>query len=143
VLERIHLGFCRFAIASLMSENTATANPATNGEKGQADDRIPSEDPTEYPTGLTLVMIILALYLAVFLVALDRTIVATAIPRITDRFHSVQDIGWYGSVSLSTPECPAPQINQFQAYFLTSTSLQPTFGRVYKTFPVRYITCSL
>jgi hypothetical protein len=44
-------------------------------------------------------VIIVALCLAVFLVALDQTIIATAIPRITDHFHSVQDIGWYGSVS--------------------------------------------
>jgi hypothetical protein len=51
-----------------------------------------------YPTGLKLVLIISALLVAVFLVALDQTIVATAIPKITDRFNSVSDIGWYGSV---------------------------------------------
>jgi MFS family permease len=44
-------------------------------------------------------VIIVALWLAVLLVALDQTIIATAIPRITDHFNSVQDIGWYGSVS--------------------------------------------
>jgi hypothetical protein len=53
-----------------------------------------------YPKGLELVLISFALCLAVFLVALDQTIIATAIPRITDHFHSVQDIGWYGSVSV-------------------------------------------
>jgi hypothetical protein len=52
-----------------------------------------------YPTGIKLIIIIIALCLAIFLVALDQTIIATAIPRITDRFNSVQDIGWYGSVS--------------------------------------------
>ena len=52
-----------------------------------------------YPKGVELVVIIIALCLAVLLVALDQTIIATAIPRITDRFNSVQDIGWYGSVS--------------------------------------------
>jgi hypothetical protein len=51
-----------------------------------------------YPTGLVLAAIVLALCLAVFLVALDQTIIATAIPRITDKFHSVKDIGWYGAV---------------------------------------------
>jgi len=35
--------------------------------------------------------------LAAFLVALDRTIVANAIPCITDEFHSPDDAGWYGS----------------------------------------------
>jgi hypothetical protein len=93
-----------------MADNTDVIATA-NGEKDQAEQRIPPEGLTKYPTGLKLVVIILALYLAVFLVALDRTVVATAIPRITDRFHSVQDIGWYA-----------------------------TFGRIYKIFPVRYIT---
>jgi hypothetical protein len=45
-----------------------------------------------------------------------------AIPRITDHFNSIGDIGWYGS-----------------AYFLTSTALQPTFGRVYKVFSVCWL----
>jgi len=51
-----------------------------------------------YPKGLQLIAIVIALCLAVLLVAIDQTIVATAIPRITDRFGSVGDIGWYGSV---------------------------------------------
>jgi hypothetical protein len=80
-----------------MPENTTIVTPA-NGEKGKADEKALSEDLTIYPSGLRLVLIILACCLAVFLVSLDRTIIATAIPRITDRFHSVQDIGWYGSV---------------------------------------------
>jgi len=37
--------------------------------------------------------IMTGLYLSNFLVALDRTIIATAIPRITDEFHSIADIG--------------------------------------------------
>jgi hypothetical protein len=80
------------------------------------------EDTSDYPTGFKLVTLIIALCLAVFLVALDQTIIATAIPKITDHFNSIADIGWYGS-----------------AYFLTSTSLQPSFGRIYKVFNV----CSL
>ncbi|EDN90933.1 hypothetical protein SS1G_00333 [Sclerotinia sclerotiorum 1980 UF-70] len=63
-----------------------------------------------YPHGLKLVIILAALCIAVFLVALDQTIIATAIPKITDQFNSIQDIGWYGS-----------------AYLLTTTALQPTF----------------
>jgi hypothetical protein len=51
-----------------------------------------------YPKGLQLFAIVVALCIGVLLVALDQTIIATAIPRITDRFNSVQDIGWYGSV---------------------------------------------
>lgn len=84
-------------------------------EKVPADE----EDTSGYPTGFKLVTLIIALCLAVFLVALDQTIIATAIPKITDHFHSITDIGWYGS-----------------AYFLTSTSLQPSFGRIYTVFNV-------
>jgi hypothetical protein len=80
------------------------------------------EDRTDYPHGLKLITLIIALDLAVFLVALDQTIIATAIPKITDRFNSVNDIGWYGS-----------------AYFLTSTALQPTFGKIYKVFPIKWV----
>lgn len=72
-----------------------------------------------YPHGLKLAVILAALCLAVFLVALDQTIIATAIPKITDQFNSIQDIGWYGS-----------------AYLLTTTALQPTFGRIYTIFSV-------
>jgi hypothetical protein len=28
---------------------------------------------------------------------LDNSIIATAIPKITDQFHSLEDVGWYGS----------------------------------------------
>lgn len=46
-----------------------------------------SSEP-QYPEGLKLITIILALCLAVFLVALDQTIISTAIPKITDHFRS-------------------------------------------------------
>lgn len=44
----------------------------------------------------------------------DRTIIATAIPKMTDDFHSLNDIGWYGS-----------------AFMLTSCCFQLLIGRVY------------
>jgi MFS family permease len=60
-------------------------------------------------------------FLALFLVALDRTIVATAIPRITDEFNSLGDIGWYGS-----------------AYMLTTAASQLIFGRIYKFYDMKW-----
>lgn len=51
-------------------------------------------DSSDYPTKLPLAMIVVALCLAVFLMALDMTIVATAIPKITDEFHSLNQVGW-------------------------------------------------
>lgn len=79
-------------------------------------------DP-EYPGLFKAVLIVISLFITVFLVALDQTIIGTANPKITDQFHSVQDVGWYGS-----------------AYFLTSTALQPTYGRIYKILNVRWIS---
>ncbi|KAB8207997.1 major facilitator superfamily domain-containing protein [Aspergillus parasiticus] len=75
----------------------------------------------EYPSITKVMVVILALYLAVFLVALDQTIIGVAIPKITDQFKSIEDIAWYGS-----------------AYFLTSTALQPSYGRIYKIFSVKW-----
>jgi MFS family permease len=46
--------------------------------------------------------------------------VATAIPKITDQFHSLGDVSWYGS-----------------AYFLTFGGSQSTWGKGYKYFPLK------
>ncbi|CAG8366582.1 unnamed protein product [Penicillium salamii] len=80
------------------------------------------EDGTEYPTGPKLALIVLALCLSVFLVALDNSIIATAIPKITDKFHSLEDVGWYGS-----------------AYLLTTASLQLLFGKFYTFFSIKWV----
>ena len=56
--------------------------------------KLDAEEDMEYPHGLKLAVILMALCLAVFLVALDQTIISTAIPKITDHFNSIKDIGW-------------------------------------------------
>lgn len=70
------------------------------------------DDEAVYPTGIKLFLVTIALCLSVFLVALDNTIIATAIPKITDRFQSLGDVGWYAS-----------------AYLLTTCALQLFFGK--------------
>ena len=65
----------------------------------------PLNDPTvvaAHLSGTPLALCIFALCTAVFCVALDNTIIATAIPKITDDFHALQDVGWYGSAYLLT-----------------------------------------
>src|SRR5690349_19749247 len=56
----------------------------------------------------------------------DQNIITTAIPRITDEFHSIADIGWYGS-----------------AYLLTLCGFQLLMGRIYKIYPAKptFLTC--
>ena len=56
--------------------------------------RTEQQDEAEYPSGARLIFVLSAAALSVFLVALDTTIVSTAIPQITDEFKSVNDIGW-------------------------------------------------
>ncbi|KAJ6111411.1 major facilitator superfamily domain-containing protein [Penicillium sp. IBT 18751x] len=100
-----------------LSESSTVEAPVQDIEK---DVQAVSKEP-EYPPLSKVIIIILALYLAVFLVALDQTIIGVAIPKITDQFKSISDIAWYGS-----------------AYFLTSTALQPSYGRIYKIFSVKW-----
>ncbi|KAI9841230.1 MAG: MFS sugar transporter [Thelocarpon superellum] len=80
------------------------------------------EDESRYPQGITLGLITLALCLSVFLVALDQTIIATAIPRITDQFKSLDDVGWYGS-----------------SYLLTTAAFQLLFGKFYTFFSIKWV----
>ncbi|KAG9388104.1 efflux pump protein [Pyrenophora tritici-repentis] len=48
-------------------------------------------------TGFKLYIIVAAVAFVGFLMLLDNMIVSTAIPRITDEFHSLADVGWYAS----------------------------------------------
>lgn len=81
------------------------------GEKDSPDVKdgeSPAEDDLVYPGGIALGMIVVALALSIFLVALDMTIVATAIPKITDEFQGADLVGWYGAaffltLAVSTP----------------------------------------
>ena len=79
-------------------------------------------EQTDYPSGISLAFLIASLLLALFLVALDGTIIATAIPSITDDFNSRSDVGWYGS-----------------AYLLTNCSFQLIFGRIYTFYSPKWV----
>ncbi|KAL1843457.1 hypothetical protein VTJ49DRAFT_1567 [Mycothermus thermophilus] len=80
------------------------------------------EDGTEYPTGMSLALITLALCLSVFTMALDNSIIATAIPKITDQFQSLPDVGWYAS-----------------SYLLTTAAFQLLVGRFYTFFSIKLV----
>ena len=58
-------------------------------------DAQPKNEEESYLTGLTLLSVLVSLVLVIFLMMLDTSIVATAIPRITTQFHSLDDVGWY------------------------------------------------
>lgn len=50
---------------------------------------------SEYPSGLQFLNIFVAMTFCLLVVGLDGTIVATAVPSITNHFHTVADVGWY------------------------------------------------
>jgi hypothetical protein len=88
----------------------------------------PEPEPTEeeeadraQPQSVRFWLTLLCNFLALFLVALDRTIIATAVPRISDEFQALGDIGWYGS-----------------AYMLTTACAQLLFGRIYKFYDMKW-----
>jgi hypothetical protein len=75
-------------------EKDNESHDSSSMEQTQKDD-VPDEDYTV--SGAKLHIIIFGLSLAVFLMALDMSILATAIPLITAKFQSTADIGWYVS----------------------------------------------
>ncbi|KAH8666624.1 major facilitator superfamily domain-containing protein [Xylariales sp. PMI_506] len=89
---------------------------ASNGAAADSDD-----EEVEYPPLFKVILTLASLCLAIFLVALDQTIIAPALGAITDQFNSVKDIGWYGS-----------------AYLITTTALQPLYGRIYRLFHIKF-----
>lgn len=64
-------------------------------EEGSVQDESDTEEEDYILTGTKLHVILFALGLAIFLLALDMSILSTAIPLITEKFQSTTDIGWY------------------------------------------------
>ncbi|CZT04291.1 related to major facilitator (MFS1) transporter [Rhynchosporium agropyri] len=79
------------------------------------------DDETKYPGPLGLFILITGIALSVFLISLDRTIITTAIPYISNEFRSYADVGWYGS-----------------AYLLTASAFQPLYGRIFGLFNMKW-----
>ncbi|KAK8015925.1 MFS general substrate transporter [Apiospora marii] len=71
--------------------------------------------------GLPLFALTAALSMAVFLVAMDVNVIATAVPHITGEFRSLEDVGWYGS-----------------AFLMTTCGFQVLFGRIYTIFQAKW-----
>jgi MFS transporter, DHA2 family, glioxin efflux transporter len=92
----------------------------TNDDERQEKPNPDNAKPDEYPSGARLVFIVLALVLSIFLVSLDLTIVATAIPKITGEFHGLDDVAWYST-----------------AFFMTIGGFQSAWGKAYKYFPLK------
>ena len=75
-----------------------------------------------YPPVMVRSIIMVGLLLSMFLIALDLSIIATAVPTITAEFQSTSDVGWYGA-----------------AYFMTLSTFQSLWGKAYKFFSLRLV----
>ncbi|KAJ5175584.1 Major facilitator superfamily domain general substrate transporter [Penicillium canariense] len=102
-------------------------NPVTMDEADKLVSSEPQESHDRYLPIRKLIPLVLGLSLNVFATSLDNTIITTAIPTIADQFHSLDDVGWYGSV-----------------YFLTTCAVTLIFGRLYTFFNVKWVyLCAL
>lgn len=99
---------------SRMPPSASSSN--TNAENNQEN----APTPNFELSGLPLALVITGLALAIFLMSLDSSIIATAIPEITARFNSTEDIGWYGS-----------------AYSFALCALQPIAGKLFANFSMK------
>jgi MFS family permease len=84
--------------------------------------RLPGEADSEYLTGTKFWLLVLTLAAVLILSSIDMNIVATAVPSITDYFHTVADVGWYSS-----------------AFRLCQCAFQFVFGKAYKLFPTKRV----
>ncbi|AEO57279.1 hypothetical protein MYCTH_2303238 [Thermothelomyces thermophilus ATCC 42464] len=106
------------AMKSEESSQTGPVDEPTNAPMNGSTSK--GGDSPENMNMATKALLILSVFLSMFLVALDRTIISTAIPAITDDFNSLNDVGWYGS-----------------AYLLSSCAFQLLFGKIYTLFSVK------
>ncbi|KAJ5084609.1 hypothetical protein NUU61_009188 [Penicillium alfredii] len=109
---------CEISSVQTTSPSLAADAPKENAE---VQSEAVKDKEREYITGTKLAMVIVAVTLVCFLVLLDTSIIVTAIPSITTQFHSLQDLGWYGS-----------------SYQIASAALQPLTGRVYTNFKTKW-----
>jgi MFS family permease len=102
----------------------AIQTPANEKNETPIDDSQISDDLEEhqYPGKVKLTLIILSLCLCMFLVGLDNTIISSAIPKITDDFHALEDVGWYAS-----------------AYMLTVCAFQLMWGKLFTFYTVKWV----
>lgn len=110
-----------------VASTTTPIEPITDPVPGKPIEQLEVEEPgatnadTEivYPTGTKLWLNYSSLCLTAFIRGIDITIVAVAVPSITNEFHTINDIGWYNA-----------------AYMMTASALVFFFGKIYTVFPV-------
>ena len=78
--------------ATINTNAVPNVTPSVDGESGTPETRT-----IDYPTGSKFYLIVFSISMLLVLIGLDTNIVATAVPAITDHFHTVADVGWYSA----------------------------------------------
>ncbi|KAJ7441722.1 ABC transporter [Mycena latifolia] len=109
-----------------LGDMDAIRDSPANGNKTFVEPKASSEDAQlaqdTLVSGRQLVLISIALYVAFFLVALDQTILSTALPTIASHFQAVSDLSWIAS-----------------AYFLPEAGLVLFFGKLLVIAPPKTV----
>ena len=82
--------------AELDAELGVKKGAKTEGASSMLPSSTQNQEP-EWAHGFQLFNILTGVTFVCFLMLLDGTIVVAAVPRITDDFNSLKDIGWYGA----------------------------------------------
>ena len=105
---------------------TAPEKPQSTKQIAANEKAVPENyNDEQHLTSWSLGLVIASVYLGVFLVAIDTTIISVAVPKNSTAFKALNDVGWYGS-----------------AYLMTVTAFQSIFGKVYRYFDVKTVYLS-
>ncbi|KAF5716156.1 major facilitator superfamily transporter [Fusarium mundagurra] len=107
------------AIVEVNGNTAAQSRPTSVLEIEEPRD---DEENIVYPIGPKLWSTMASMAIACFLSGLDLTIVAVAVPSITDEFQTISDIGWYSA-----------------AYGMTLSAFVFFFGQIYTLFSIKAV----
>ncbi|KAJ5933724.1 hypothetical protein N7454_006053 [Penicillium verhagenii] len=102
-----------------MSNATEIPNPT---DTGTIQEQLEIEDTPVYPTGLKRGLVIFSILLSAIFVGLDMTIVAVAVPSLSNHFKQLNDIGWYSA-----------------SYQLIGSCFIFFYARLYTVFPMKTV----
>ncbi|KAG9857544.1 MFS general substrate transporter, partial [Aureobasidium melanogenum] len=102
--------------------NGKQSNTIRTHDDEKLSNQVQRDDEKQYPRMKIVLPAMAATYLALFLVAIDRTIIGTAVPAISNQFDSFGDIAWYES-----------------GFLLPLCALQLSFGLVYTYYATKWV----
>ncbi|KAG9126697.1 hypothetical protein FRC07_002321 [Ceratobasidium sp. 392] len=112
-------------VQNATEDATASVDRTLEGdpEKGPETVKDQTDAPQDgYLTGAKLALAFIGMILSLLLVALDQTIVATALPQIASYFDALSQVSWIVS-----------------AYFLTQAGLLLLYGQLLIVAPTKWI----